>query len=433
MTNIDMSKIHVRAPGTKRPEPCEISPKHAKQWENTRVSLLYSCPAFAHIFYTMLDTVGSDHIAMFTKDVPIAATDGHSLLLNPDTFFQFTLDERVFIVAHEILHCVWNHCAQGYQFGRRGEIGFADGSKLPYIHELANIAQDLVINDALVEAGVGKFNKAWLHDTNIGTGNDAWIDVYKKVFAQAKVKKISVSADARFDDHLQPGTSQGKDPYSASQERNEQEWQTQVAAGMASAKAQGKLPASLDRLFGEFLEPKVNWTDKIQGIFARKVGGGSYDFRRPDRRLITRDIYAPGRTGFGAGTVVVAVDTSGSIGQRELDMFFAEMSGILDDVRPQRILNIWCDADVNRVDEIEDSADLLGVRMKGAVGGGGTDFRPVFDWVEKNGITPDALVYLTDGMGSFPNAAPEYSVIWGNIHEGSKYPFGDVVDIPVER
>jgi predicted metal-dependent peptidase len=63
-------------------------------------------------------------------------------------------------------------------------------------------------------------------------------------------------------------------------------------------------------------------------------------------------------------------------------------------------------------------------------GGGGTSFIPVFEWIREQGIEPDALVYLTDGMGSFPRHAPSYPVIWGNIYPEAKYPFGDVVDVP---
>jgi predicted metal-dependent peptidase len=185
-------------------------------------------------------------------------------------------------------------------------------------------------------------------------------------------------------------------------------------------------------MLSEVLNPQVDWREKIQALFARKVGSGSYDWRKPDRRLIVRDIIAPGRSGFGAGTVVVAVDTSGSIGEPELQMFFAEMSGILEDVKPARLVIAWCDAKLHRVDEVDEPGDLAGVRKKGAPGGGGTSFIPVFDWMAEEGIQPDALVYLTDGYGSFPVFTPQYPVIWGNISPPGtvKYPFGDVVDVP---
>ncbi|KAH2389053.1 hypothetical protein KXW64_007991, partial [Aspergillus fumigatus] len=235
-----------------------------------------------------------------------------------------------------------------------------------------------------------------------------------------------------FDEHLDPGTSTGKDSQTASAERNPAQWDTEIAAGMAAAKAMGKLPAELQRALTDVLEPKVDWREKIQALFARKIGSGSFDWRRPDRRLITRDIYAPGRSGFGAGTVVVGIDTSGSIGPRELDMFMAEMSGILEDVRPKRLVIMWCDAAIGRVDECEDATDLMSIRAKGAPGGGGTSFIPVFEEITKMGLQPEALVYLTDGMGAFPNKEPAYPVIWGSIYPASKYPFGDVVDIPVQ-
>jgi len=93
---------------------------------------------------------------------------------------------------------------------------------------------------------------------------------------------------------------------------------------------------------------------------------------------------------------------------------------------------MWCDADIHRVDELEDASDLNTIRCKGAPGGGGTSFIPVFDKINELGLQPEALVYLTDGMGSFPDKAPSYPVIWGSIHKASKYPFGDVVDVPVQ-
>jgi predicted metal-dependent peptidase len=414
-----------------KPTECTLTAQQEKLWSDTRVALLWHCPAFSHIFYTMLDNAGSKHVAMFTKDVPIAATDGNNLLLNPDTFFKYTLNERVFIIAHEIMHCIWNHCGLMHQFMRRGKISYPDGTELPYDQETMNIATDLIINDTLVDSKVGTFNKDWLHDKSVAVSADSAIDAYKKVFKQQKGGKGKGGiSGVSFDQHLPPGTSQGKDPSQAAAGRNEVEWQTQVAAAANAARAQGKLPAGLERLLGEILNPQVDWKDKIAALFARKVGSGSYNWRRADRRLIVRDIYAPGRSGFGAGTVVVGVDTSGSIGEAELNMFFAEMAGILEDVRPQRLVIMWCDADVHRVDEAEEPGDLNVIRAKGAPGGGGTSFIPVFQEIEKMCLTPDALVYLTDGMGSFPQQAPGYTVIWGNIYPNSKYPFGDVVDIP---
>lgn len=420
--------------------PTKLTPKQEQAWSDTRAALLWHAPAFSHIFYTLLQNNkqrgnnGQEYGAIFTDDeaVPIAGTDGTNLIFNSTDsgFFQFNLNQRVFIVVHEILHCILNHAVLGHQFRLRGKVTYPDGTDLPYSHDMMNVAEDYVINAIITDSKIGQMptdkagKQMGCYDVNVATATDSSLDVYKKIFKNSKVSKVS------FDVKLDPGQTQGKNPQQAANERNKAQWDTEIASGMSAAKAMGKLSANLARIFTELLEPKVDWSEQIRAMFARKVGGGGYDWQRPDRRMITRDIYAPGRTGFAAGTVVVGVDTSGSIGPRELDMFMAEMSGILDDVKPEQIVIIWCDAAVNRVDYAEDTGDLMALRAKGAPGGGGTDFRPVFDKIDEEGLTIEALVYLTDGMGCFPDVAPNYPVIWGNILPGAKYPFGEVVDIP---
>lgn len=403
-----------------------LSVQQVRLWSDTRAALLWHCPAFTHVFYTMMDTAGSDQVAVFTPDVPIAATDGAALLLNPETFFKYNLNKRVFICAHEIMHAILDHCGVMHKLARTKKVPYPDGSSLPYDGSLMNVATDLVINDVLIQSKVGEYDSAWLHDTKLATAQDSAIDAYRRVYRQGNGGK-----GQGFDQHLAPGASSGQDPHEA--KRDAQAWATAVEAGMVAAKAQGKLPAAMELFFDKLLNPEVPWADKIAGFFARKVGSGSFDWRRADRRLVTRDIYAPGRSGHGAGTVAVAVDTSGSIigDPTLLRRFMGELAGILEDVRPKRLMVLWIDAAVHSVDEVEEADDIRHLKPKG---GGGTDFRPAFDWLAKNDITPDALVYLTDGYGTFPQRAPEYPVLWGNITKtlpASHYPFGDVVDVPV--
>ena len=110
-------------------------------------------------------------------------------------------------------------------------------------------------------------------------------------------------------------------------------------------------------------------------------------------------------------------------------MFFAEMSGILEDPVLEVVHVVWSDARVHRTNEVHDVQDIALLRAEPVPGGGGTDFRPVFDWVVKEGIEPDCVVYLTDLMGTFPAHQPEYPVIWGTIFDGS-FPWGEKVLIP---
>jgi predicted metal-dependent peptidase len=442
------------------PKPPYVEPSEEckKAWMEARTMLLLNCPAFSHILYTMMNPHKREDTAYWAHITPpgaphpaLGATDGNTLFLNPDTFAALSLPERVFLVAHEISHAMFNHCGMGMGWQLRGYISYADGTVLDYIPRLMNMAMDYVINDMLIEAGVGQFIKSGCHDKTIATGNDSIAEAYRKLFEKMEQQygkdfhkqgiEITLAGEG-FDEHLMPGTGSGEDPVAADQQRNETEWRTQIAAAIASAKAQGKLPANMDRIFGELIEPKVDWREHIEAFFARKVGSGGFDWRRADRRLIVRgmsnalegdSIYAPGRSGFGAGTIVFVGDTSGSIDYRPGkvgDQFLAELAGILELVRPKRIVVIWCDMAINRVDEVEEASDIDAIRFKGVPGGGGTSFVPPFEEVEKMGLEPDALIYLTDGYGTFPSAEPAYPVCWGSITD-VVYPFGETVRIDV--
>src|SRR6185295_5977985 len=284
-----------------------------------RAALIWHCPAFSHIFYNMLQNTGNKKAqAIFTNDpaIPIAATDGSNLIFNtgPEGFFRFNLNQRLFIVAHEILHCILNHCGISANLKMRGKVMFSDGAELPYDGNQMNMAEDYVINAILVESKVGQFptetidpksKQLGLYDAAIATSASNSLDTYRKIFKKSDQGKGGKPGGKGFDEHLAPGTSTGQDPQTADNARNKAQWDTELQAGLSAARAMGKLPVELDRALSAVLEPQVDWREQIQALFARKVGSGSYDWCRPDRRLITRNIYAPGRSGYGAGCVVV--------------------------------------------------------------------------------------------------------------------------------
>ena len=109
--------------------------------------------------------------------------------------------------------------------------------------------------------------------------------------------------------------------------------------------------------------------------------------------------------------MVVAIDTSGSIKAEEIGEFLSEISAIKGQMRA-RITLLPCDA------QLTEAAPLIyepweDLSLPDTVqGGGGTDFRPVFDWLAAGGATPDLLVYFTDAAGQFPANEPNFPVIW---------------------
>jgi predicted metal-dependent peptidase len=442
----------------------ELTPEQKRKWVETRTKFLYDAPGFAAVMYKMMNPRCREVMAVFTdmgKGV-VAATDGLYVIINPEEFFGFKLKERVFILAHEVVHAICNHPIQLFNCRRANKMSFSDGTSLPFSNQLWQVAADYVINAILATSNIGalpnegKVNiDKWYHINKAGNAmgaphishKDSVPDAYRKLWQDMPCnggrgkhgldmtkggEPGELSGTESFDQLLDPGKGEGKQADAAKQQRSEHEWKTAVAAAMESARLQGKLPGAMQDVFTEVLEPKVSWQDYIHGWARRKMGGGSYNFQRPDRRLICRQprIYAPSRSGFGADHVVVAVDTSGSIGKAEVNMFFAELSGVLDDVHPANLWVMWCDAHVHRVDRVEDTSDLQAMYEGGVPGRGGTSFVPVFEKIKEMDIKPDALVYLTDGYGTFPSD-PGYHVLWGSIALTPQgYPFGEVVMIP---
>lgn len=462
----------------------KLEPQEKRLWEDTLSALSWIAPGFVHILYTMLHNSGDDDVALFTHDInATAATDGYQLIFNPKLFFKYDLMERCFAVLHEIMHEVLNHVRVGYAFKKSGKITVA-GKSVPYDPTFANIMQDYVINAILIASKMGKFNPDWLHDTDIATDADDWITTYFLYWRDRPQIKINLQCSGgqgkgddgkdnqkgkgggaktkgqqpaqpqpgqgqgqgdddkgpptpasphQFDVHLDPHQSKGEDPVEVP-ERNEVEWQIAIKAAMEIQQAQGKLPASLKMFFEEMLKPKVDWTDHIRGEVMRIAGSGAYDWRKLDRRLITRGIGSPGQTGHGAGCVVVGGDTSMSVfaDPTLIHRWIGEIGGVVEDVAPEETHVVWCDTEVKRVDVCADAQDVRKMVYDGVPGGGGTSFLPVFKYIEDNELRPDVLLYLTDGYGTFPKHAPDFPVIWGDISNGKvTYPFGTVVKVPV--
>jgi hypothetical protein len=362
----------------------------------------------------------------------------------------------VFILAHEMSHLVGRHPQRFKHYAREGSL-----RGKPWVQEHANICADLVINADLVDTGVGTCNPDWLYDPQI-KASELWEDVYErtlkvikqppppprkgkgegdggqqsigtaKTFAESGKAIRGAKGDARakaeagrFDTVLDPPV----DPATGGEDLpDESEFKEAIARAAAAARAMGKMPAGLQRMVDEILAPQVDWRDHIRMLVTGKIGQRGETWARPNRRRLALNpiVVMPGKRGYGADTVVVAVDTSGSIGSRALAAFLAEVGGILNDCKPRRIVVIGCDARISQVDEVTTLDEFEGLREKGLKGGGGTDFRPVTAYVEEHQLRPETLIYLTDGLGTFDPHAPPYPMIWAMTTDVEP-PWGEVV------
>ena len=107
--------------------------------------------------------------------------------------------------------------------------------------------------------------------------------------------------------------------------------------------------------------------------------------------------------------VCIVLDTSGSIGESQLREFVSEIDALKAQVSARVTLHA-CDHELSPQGPwIAEPWEAIRL-PENVTGGGGTDFRPAFDWIERCGQRPDVLIYLTDAEGEFPPAAPTYPV-----------------------
>lgn len=203
-------------------------------------------------------------------------------------------------------------------------------------------------------------------------------------------------------------------------------WELALAQAAQNAREIGDLPGGLERLIGEALNPKLDWRELLSRYISDRARD-DYSWTPPNKRFLAEDVILPSLSHQKLPEVVLAIDTSGSVTEPEMNQFAAEVSGILD-AFDTTIHVVYCDSEVQGTHEFCRSDLPLELSPEG---GGGTDFRPAFEWVEREGLDPACLVYLTDlECLGFPRKEPAYPVLWAQVGQGGKTPpFGDILEI----
>jgi predicted metal-dependent peptidase len=324
-----------------------------------------------------------------------AATDGTNIYYDPDFWLNLSEPERLGVLAHEIAHNALLHSHR------------LKGRK----HDKFNEAADYAINDLLVNTFQYSLPKGALLDRQ-------YYDLSAEEIYMRLPDKPDGQGNAPDWGNVLPAPGNSKQQAAAQKDA-----EGAVRRAAQVAKMAGKLPGNLAR-FIDFLEPKVNWKAALREFLSAKLARDDYRWYPPNLQYLHMDILVPTLAGESFGPVVICIDTSGSIGEKELSEFLGEVSGILEDCKPESALVIYCDTEINQIDEFT-VADLP-IKPK-MYGGGGTDFRPPFNYLKKQGIEPECLIYFTDMYGAFPEPT-QYPTIWARTSKVSA-PFGTHIDM----
>jgi predicted metal-dependent peptidase len=386
--------------------------------QKARTALVLDHPFFGSLLFRLKDRPSSA--------VKTMATDGVSLLWNPEFVETLNAATLAGTLAHEVMHPALHH-----HLRRSGR----DPKRW-------NIACDYAINPLLIDAGLKLPDGVLVHARFRGMSAE---HIYNLLGSQADSgedeNEDHQSSSAGSATNAAPGSDESGHPDAPETEggigqvldaqetgddsptvqEQAREWDVALKQAMTVARQAGKMPAGLDRTVDGAAEAAVDWRELLRRLWSETIAA-DYSWMRPNRRHLWTGLYLPGVVREGVGEVAIAVDCSGSISARQLRLFEAEARSILEGQRPERVYVLYFDAVVHKVETYE-----AGQRIAlNPVGGGGTAFEPCFEWLDERGIRPQTMVFLSDLDGSFPPSTPSYPVLWASTGR-REAPFGHVI------
>ena len=351
-----------------------------------RIGLLLKEPFFGNLA-TRLTLVNADAWC------PTAATDGRRFYYNTEFCKMLSSKNMEFLFGHEVLHVVYDH------IGRRND-------RDP---QLSNIAADYCVNRDLIRYRIGEPIDVVpiVYDRKY----DDWSyeEVYDDLYENAEKIDIDDLLNRVLDDHLdqdgdsedgsgdsEDGNESGKRPVLSEKERKEiRDEMKEAIMSAAQTAGAGNVPAGVKRMLRELTEPKMNWRDLLD-VQIKSTIKSDFSWMKPNRKAWHTGVMLPGMMPDDTIDIVIGIDVSGSISEDMVRDFLSEIKGIMDAYTTFNIKVFCFDTDIYSVKDFT-ADNLFEINEYEIVGGGGTSFEAVYEYLKENAIEPKKLVMFTDG------------------------------------
>ena len=332
-------------------------------------------------------------------DIPTAYTDGINKYYGRKFIEKLNDMELRALVLHENLHVALNHVSRFKRLFQENPM-------------LMNACADYVVNDVIVhlkDENLCKLPEGGLYEDKYH--NWSVKEVYDDLKQQ--LSNPSDSNDAGTGDEASDGATQPSklspdslktldehdfaDSEKTPKELKEMKQKIENALKEGSILA-GKFGANVPRAIEELFEPKIDWREVLREFIQQSIkGNDEYTWRKFNKRMMANDIYLPSMENETIGELVLAIDTSASIGQKELGEFATEVVSICDTVTPERIRILWWDYEVAK-EQVFDRDSYQSIRdLLKPDGGGGTRVSCVSEYLVKHNIESQAIIVFTDG------------------------------------
>jgi len=355
--------------------------------------------------------------------VQTAATDGRSYMYSYLWCRQLTDPELVFVVAHEVAHVMFLHASR------------CEGRDW----QLWNDACDFAINGLLLASADAKGSLSGVAvmpaEINTTTGRSEHIGLWDKRFAQMPAELIyekllkEARTWAKNWDQLLKAQTESEADSSAAAARGAVAKALIRAAENREREGRGDGPGQWERWAEQQIGGTVRWQDRFRQRILQ-WGLETVSWNRPNKKFRSQKLYLPSYRGHQLPDILFAFDTSSSISDRFLGQMVGELNQLLLSARNSTVRLVCCDTKLSVVGDFS-AGRRLDPRTQPLRGGGGTDFRPVFDYACLH-KSFRYLVFLTDAEGTFPKEQPPHLCTLWLIPEQApaEVPFGEVIYLP---
>ena len=397
-----------------------------------RVDMLMNAPFFGNLATRLVLVDATDWC-------PTAATDGKHFYYNRHFTAALTEDECIWLMGHEILHCVYDHMDPM----RRGD----------RIHQLWNVANDYVINLELELAKLGRRIRKEIIEVCFDykyqdmMSEDVYDELYKEADEDGRIQQVSFDMHMEHEEGDDEGSGVGqegnvedgtKGPVPMSADEKEKIKQEFKSATMQAAKAAGdagNLPRGVKRMLDKLVNPQLDWR-QLLAMQIQSVIKSDYTFRTPSRKGLDSGFFLPAMDYEQSIDVAIALDMSGSIDDVMSRDFLSEVKGIFDQYTGFKVHLFCFDTEVHNPQQFDDMnmEEFMDYEL---MGGGGTEFDCCYDYMKEAGIEPKKFIMFTDGYpwGSWgdENYCDSLFIVHGQGYGGQTptSPFG--ITVPYTR
>ncbi|QOY54308.1 hypothetical protein HUE87_10575 [Candidatus Sulfurimonas marisnigri] len=357
--------------------------------------------------YPLFGTIASRLELSINDDIQSFKSNGVKLEYNSDFFQGLELSEMEFVFANGAMHASLAHESR-----KNGRSGW-----------LWQLATDYAVNDMLVENGLERPHEA--HYSKRFSGLYAE-EIYAELKADILREDEGLEYEADDVNDIHPNNSNEDEQNEINPEAQNETIQTEqlfeefAKATIEAEIKNGEIPAAIERFFNLTCKGKIDWRDEIKAALDR-FHKDDYTLLPPNKKFLHVGIYLPSCIS-QRFKLVVAVDSSGSIDEKLLNEFLSELNFLMNTIQNYEIELLICDDKIQSHKTFY-SGDILEADLKG---GGATDFRAVFEFIQNELEDTKLLLYFTDLDGIFPHVAPFYDVKWIS-QKVAEVPFGEVI------